>query len=176
MSEFNFNCPHCGQPIAAPSAPAKAAGVIQIKTATLRTAALIALGVLLVAGMVLGGLSLFAGHHSVTFKAYVDGADIVHLRGRSLWIEHLDFQLPGRISVNGRKWNPRWDSNTSDRLFLGVLTRPVKGTAVKLAKRIGRGEVSVVELPSPENQGTLSIKVDDGPFSGADWYEFTVTW
>jgi predicted RNA-binding Zn-ribbon protein involved in translation (DUF1610 family) len=196
MTEFKFNCPQCGQPIrcdtgytgqqlncpscrqsiTVPPAPARAEGVIQIKTATLRNAAIIGLGMVLVAAMVMSGLYLFAGTHKVTFKGYVDGTDIVHIRGRTLWIEHLDWQLPARITINGRKWNPSWDGNTSSQVSLGVLTRPVNGSNVKLTKRLGRGTVNIVERPSSENERTLSIKVDDGAFGGADWYEFTATW
>jgi hypothetical protein len=174
-----ITCPSCQQTIEVPHVPTMAASgtdSIQIKKSMLRNTALILLCVLLVAGLAATGIYLFTGLKKVTFKAYVDGTDVVKLSGRRLWIEHLDFQPPNKITVNGKKWNPAWDNNTSAPYSLGWGLIQRKPENIKLTKRLGRGTVEIMEKPSAANQETLSIKVDDGGFGGADWYEFTVTW
>jgi hypothetical protein len=133
-------------------------------------------GVVLLAALVVGGLYLFGGGRKLTFKAYVDGTDIVHLSGRALWIEHLEWQPPNKITINGKKWNPTWSDNNSERHYLGWFFHLGSPKDIKISKRLGRGTVALMEMPSAANQETLSIKVDDGPYGGADWYEFTVTW
>lgn len=172
---MQINCPACGKPVVVPPAPSVAGaapkGTIQIKTSTLRTAALIVLGILLLAGAV--DLALyFAAPKKVTFKAYVDGADVVKISGSRLWIEHQDFQLPIRIKIDGVKWDPAWNGETSATY---KLRRGLGGT-VKLTKQQGRGKISIMEMPAPGNNQTLSIKLDDDDFGGADWYEFTLSW
>lgn len=175
-----INCPGCGQPVLVPPVPsataAAPAGTIQLKISTLRTVALIGLAVLLAAGAVMLALHLFAGPRKVTFKAFVDGTDVVKISGDRLWIEHLDFQTPIRIKVNGEKWNPGWDSGTSATYKLRRAFKPGKPENIKFTKQLGRGDISIVEKPSPDNNQTLAIKLDDGPYGGADWYEFTVSW
>jgi hypothetical protein len=157
-------------------ADSKNQDTIQIKISTLRNTALIGLGVLLVAGAVLLALHLFTGPKKVTFRAYVDGTDVVKISGSRLWIEHGDFQLPTRIRINGEKWNPTWDSDTSSTYKLRRAFRPGSPESIKFTKQFGRGAISIVQTPAPSNDETLAIKLDDGPYGGADWYEFTVSW
>lgn len=200
MSEFKFPCPQCRQHIQCdtayagaqihcpeckqaiivpPGEPATGAppkGTIQIKISTLRAAGLIAMGILLLAGAIGLAAHIFAGPKKVTFRAYVDGTDVVKISGNRLWMEHLDFELPVRIRVNGQKWNPGWDSNTSTTYKLRRAFRPGNPESIRLTKQLGRGEVSLVQKPAPDNDETLAIKVDDGAYGGADWYEFTVSW
>jgi hypothetical protein len=149
---------------------------IQIKVSTLQTAAIIVLGVILAAGLVWLPFHIFAGPRKVTFKAYVDGTDIVKISGSRLWIEHQDFQLPAKIRVNGEKWNPAWDGDTSSTYKLRRAFSPETPENIKFSKQLGRGDISILAKPAPDNDETLAIKVDDGPFGGADWYEFTVSW
>jgi hypothetical protein len=117
----------------------------------------------------------------------VDGTDVVKLSGSRLWIEHLQWQQPVRISVNGATWNPTWNEtqsptfpnwsdNESRPYTLKRWFSPHNPDNIKLVKTAGRGPIAIIEKPSPANQQTLSIKLDDGPMSGADWYEFTVSW
>ena len=199
MSEFNFPCPQCRQPIQYPGAQiicpscgqtvtapraasgaggATADGAVQIKISTLRAAALIGAGVVLAAALVWLPIHLFAGPKTMTFRAFVDGTDLIKMSGNRLWIEHLDSQLPVKMKVNGEKWNPTWDGDMS-RSTTYKLRRafsPATPETIKLVKHLGRGEVSIAEKPAPDNNGTLAIKLDDGPYGGADWYEFTVSW
>lgn len=176
-----INCPACGKPVVVPPPPSVAGALpkdtIQIKLSTLRTAAIIALGVLLAAALVWLSVDvLFAGPRKVTFRAYVDGTDVVKISGSRLWIEHLDFEMPNKMRINGEKWNPSWNGNTSAIYKLRRSLNPRTADNIKLLKQLGRGEISIMEKPTPANDQTLSVKVDDGPFGGADWYEFTISW
>ena len=176
-----INCPMCQQAIIVPPIPPPTAAgtgerMIQNKTSTLRAVAMLGASVLLAAGIILLAIHLLSGPKHLTFRAYVDGVDVVKLSGKNLWIEHLYDQLPSRMSINGKKWNPVWDKNTSASYELKPVFKPHNPESVRLTKRTGRGAVSIVEKPTAENGGTLAIKVDDGGIGGADWYEFTVSW
>lgn len=185
MAEFQFscpqiNCPLCLQAIIIPPMAASVAApgeqMLQIRMSTVQRAALIGLCILLAVGIVAVPVWFFAGTRKMTFKAYVDGTDVVKLRGHEVWIEHKEWQLPNRITVNGKKWVPQWDGNTSTQYSLGWGFSHPRAESIKLTKRVGRGTIAIAERPSPENQETLSIQMDDGAFGGADWYEFVVSW
>ena len=200
MAEFNFSCQQCGQhiqcdasyvgsrincpacqlsiivPPAASPVAQPGERVIQVKVSTLRRMAMIGLCLLLAVGVVAVPIYFFAGSREMTFKAYVDGTDVVKLRGQNVWIEHQSWQLPERITVNGRKWTPEWNENTSAPYRLGWGYSRLRAENIKLTKLIGRGTITIMELPSPQNQETLSIQMDDGSFGGADWYKFVVSW
>jgi len=201
MAEFTFPCPQCNQriqsdasyvglqincpvcqkaiivpPVPPPTAAGTGERMIQIKTSTLRTVTLLGAGVLVAVGILALTIHLLAGPKPLTFKAFVDGVDVVKLSGRNLWIEHLYDQLPSRMSINGKKWNPVWDKNTSANYELNPAFKPSNADSVKLTKRTGRGAIIIMEEPTPGNDGTLVIRLDDGGIGGADWYEFTVSW
>ncbi|HUE35933.1 MAG TPA: hypothetical protein VMO20_00980 [Candidatus Acidoferrum sp.] len=106
----------------------------------------------------------------------MDGVDVVKISGYRLWIEHQDFQLPIRVKINGANWNPAWNASVSAPYKLRRAFRPAGPAAIKLVKLRGRGDVTILEMPSPANNQTLAIKLDDGPYGGADGYEFTVSW
>jgi hypothetical protein len=169
---LQINCPTCQQIVIVPPAPP----TIQIKVSTLRNAALAVLGVLLVAGMVALASHLFGGSRTVSFKAMVDGVDVVKLSGNRLWIEHGSWKIPSKMTVNGKSWNPAWNDRTSMPFRLNRAFGPADAKNIKLATHKGRGPISMVQLPTPANDETLAIKLDDGDFGGADWYEFTVSW
>lgn len=172
-----INCPACKQVIVVPSSvAAPGERVVQVKVSTLRTAAIVGTCCLLAAGLVWLALHFFAGPRLVTFKAFVDGSDVVKISGHRLWVEHLDFQLPARVTVNGKKWNLSWNGSTSLPYKLPRAFHPGSPDQVKLTRRLGRGDISILEMPSAANDETLSVKLDDGNFGGADWYEFTVAW
>jgi hypothetical protein len=176
-----INCPVCQKAIIVPPIPPPAAAgtgerAIQIKTSTLRAVAMLGTGILLAAGIILLAIHFFAGPKNLTFKAFVDGVDVVKLSGKNLWVEHLYDQLPSRMSINGKKWNPVWDKNTSADYELHPAFKPRNPESIRLTKRTGRGAVFIMEEPTDENGGTLAIRVDDGGIGGADWYEFTVSW
>ena len=186
-----INCPSCQRsiivPPAATAAAAPAEDFIQIKKSTLLTAALIALGILFLAGAGWGVFLLLAGSKTIAFRAYVDGSDVVKLRGKEFWIEHLTWQQPDKISVNGKIWKPVWNSdatptmpawndNRTEPFRLSRAFNPGNPKKIRLTKLAGRGNIVIAEKPSSTNDQTLSVRVDDGPMAGADWYEFTVSW
>jgi hypothetical protein len=149
---------------------------IQIKVSTLRRAAIGALCLLLAVLLIVWPLYFFAGVKKMTFKASVDGTDVVKLRGNNIWIEHQSWKLPGRITVNGKKWAPQWNGSTSAQYSLGWGFNHRRAANIKLTKEIGRGTITILDLPNPGNQETLSIQLDDSDFGGADWYQFVVSW
>src|SRR5208282_5939304 len=164
-----INCPICQRAIIVPSIPPPTAAgtgerVIQTKTSTLRAIAMLGAGILLAGGIILLAVHLLAGPKTVTFKAFVDGVDVVKLSGKNLWIEHLYDQLPSRMSINGKKWNPVWDKNTSADYELHPAFKPRNPESIRLTKRTGCGAVFIMEEPTDENGGTLAIKLDDGGF------------
>jgi len=176
---LKINCPSCQREIVVPPMPSVVQPkepAIQIKTSTLRKAAIIALCVALAAGIVAAPFYIFVGPKKLTFKAYVDGTDIVKLSGGRLWIEHQTWQLPTRMTVNDKKWNPAWNNNVCKPFQLRRAFKPGNPQDIKLTSQRGRGGISILEKPSPANNETLAIKVDDGGFGGADWYEFAVSW
>lgn len=187
---LRIDCPICQKSIIVPSVPPKdnptGERKIQLKKSTLKKAGIIAACALLVLGIV-HFIPEFFGPRSVTFKAYVDGTDVVKLCGRHLWVEHLEWQQPTRISINGVIWRPKWNATRSDAApdwsdnktgpySLKRAFRPGNPRNIKLTKLLGRGTVAIIENPSRENDQTVAIKIDDGPFGGAAWYEFTVSW
>jgi hypothetical protein len=201
MTEFKFPCPHCKQriqcdagyvgsqincplcqqaiivpPVPPPAAAGTGERTVQVKTSRLRTVTLLGAGILVAVGILALAIHFLAGPKTLTFKAFVDGVDVVKLSGKNLWIEHLFDQLPSRMTINGKKWNPVWDKNTSADYELHPAFKPRDPESIRLTTRTGRGAVFIMEEPTDENGGTLAIRVDDGGIGGADWYEFTVSW
>ncbi len=138
-----------------------------------------AIGVICVAlVVVLVAFLIGSGHHELTVKAFIDSRDVVKVSGNRLWFEHETGTLPGRnIFVNGTVWTPSWTSNVSTE-FVGLnpAFRPRDPQKIQMTKRLGRGTVSVAEFPSPANEETLAVRIDDEEFGGADWYEFVISW
>jgi DNA-directed RNA polymerase subunit RPC12/RpoP len=200
MAEFKFSCPQCTQkilcdssyagsqincpvcqrailvPPITPSAADASGRMVRTEISTWRTVAILGAGILAAAGMVVLAVHLLAGPKTVTFKAWVDGVDVVKLSGKGLWIEHQDFQPPGKMSINRKNWNPVWEKNTSAPYDLNPAFKPRSPESVKLIKGAGRGIISIVETPTPANDETLAVQLDDGGEGGADWYEFTISW
>ena len=128
------------------------------------------------------GLLFFIGcghrEQACTVKVFVDGSDVVKMSGNRLWIEHKSAGLPGKvIYVNGQAWSPIWNDKTSTEFAgLNPAFRPHDPQKIQLTKRAGRGTVSIETFPSSDNDQTLSIKIDDDDFGGADWYDVLVSW
>jgi serine/threonine protein kinase len=120
-------------------------------------------------------------HHKLTVRAYIDGRDVVKVSGNKLWFEHETCALPGRtIYVNGKAWTPDWTNNVSTE-FMGLTPafRSANAHDIQITKRAGRGIVSIAQFPSPANEETLAVRLDDdfpGLPGGADWYEVVITW
>ena len=128
----------------------------------------------------ISGILLLSGcgkPHVLTLRAVVDGADVVKVSGKQLWIEHEEWQLPTQIYVNKKPWRPVWSDNKSSPLDdLSPAFRPGNPQKVKVTQLKGRGTVTVIQSPNSSNNQTLSFRIDDGPFGGADTYQISVTW
>jgi hypothetical protein len=138
-----------------------------------------AIGVICVAlAVVLLAFLIGFGHHQLTVKAFIDASDVVKVSGNRLWFEHETGTLPGRnIFVNGKAWSPSWTNDVSTE-FVGLnpAFRPHDPQKIQITKRVGRGTVSVAQFPSPANDETLAVRIDDVDFGGADWYEIDISW
>jgi hypothetical protein len=136
----------------------------------------------LMALMLLGTMGLISVSgcgkpHVLTFRAFVDGSDVVKVSGDHLWVEHEDFQLPSAMFINGKPWHPVWTDKLSDQYQgLNPAFHPRDPMKVKLTQLKGRGSVSIIQPPSATNDETLAFRIDDGPFAGADTYQVQVTW
>jgi serine/threonine protein kinase len=138
-----------------------------------------AIGIACVA-LVITLLTFLAGlsHHTITVRAFIDGVDVIKVSGNKLWFEHELYTLPGKnIFVNGKAWTPGWTNNVSTE-FAGLIAvfRPIDAQKIQITKRVGRGTVSVAQFPSPANDETLAVRIDDEDFGGADWYEVVISW
>jgi serine/threonine protein kinase len=138
-----------------------------------------AIGIACVA-LVIALLTFLAGlsHHTLKVRAFIDGIDVIKVSGNKLWFEHELYTLPGKnIFVNGKAWTPGWTNNVSTEFAgLNAVFRPIDAQKIQITKRVGRGTVSVAQFPSPANDETLAVRIDDEDFGGADWYEVVISW
>lgn len=185
----SVNCPLCQQAIVVPARTSSdGERVIEIKKSTLKKVGIISACVLLALFAI--GLAIHFtpfGPKMVTFRASVDGTDVLKLSGKRLWIEHKAWQQPQGILINGKTWKPNWNETSSPSFpdwsdnrtkpySLSRLFKPSGPDGVKLTKVRGRGDVTILEKPTAANHQTVAIQIDDGPYSGADLYEVTVSW
>lgn len=123
-------------------------------------------------------------------RAFIDGRDMIKIKGVELWYEHLAWDLPGKwwdragnikhdepTYINGTAWKPEWQEKVSKpyRLEQAIPFRQPNNQIV-LKKIKARGSVSIAELPQQSNDYTLSILLDDNRFNAAQWYEFIIAW
>ncbi|MGA2853961.1 MAG: PH domain-containing protein [Verrucomicrobiota bacterium] len=138
-----------------------------------------AIGIACVA-LVIALVTFLASHsrHQLSVRAFIDGRDVLKVRGNRLWFEHETANLPGRnIFVNGKAWSPSWTNNVSaEYVGLTPAFRPSKAQNVQIKKQVGRGIISIAQFPSPANEETLAVRLDDDEPGGADWYEVVITW
>src|SRR4051794_6598374 len=113
------------------------------------------------------GLLLLSGcgKRELTIKSYIDGSDVVKVSENKVWIEHEDFDLPGKNGnhnyptyVNGVAWSPEWNEKVSAPYqYVKPAFRPKDAQKIKVEKRVGRGTVSITQSPASES-GTLAIR------------------
>ena len=123
----------------------------EFRLSSIRTIALLGAGMVAAVAVVMLILHLMEGRKVVTFRAFVDGVDVVKLSGKNLWIEHQEHQLPNKMFIDGKTWNPVWNKNTSATGELKPPFNPRKPESVKLIRPLGRGTISIVEMPTPAN-------------------------
>ncbi len=112
----------------------------------------------------------------LNFKAYVDGADLLHVQGNRAWIENLKYNTPTEIFVNQMIWRPVWDGETS--LVFDQLYPPLPGAGfyVYMTSAKGRGLVQLAQIPDAWNGYEAIIFLNDKDYGSAAWYEFSLAW
>ncbi|MEK7831996.1 MAG: hypothetical protein AAB401_12960 [Acidobacteriota bacterium] len=93
----------------------------------------------------------------VSWSGRVDGRDLIYVRGNDLWVDHRDGQ-------------PVCETNYS---FYNPL--PNRQCAVNVRRVNGRGNVRIIEQPSPYNNYTAVVQVEDRD-SGSDMYNLEIDW
>jgi hypothetical protein len=119
----------------------------------------------------------------ITIKAFIDDKDVLKIQGDKVWWEHGLGAFPGDPKggnqptfINDVAWRPQWGgSNSIPFEALAPAFRPRYPAQVKLTKLSGRGDAAISDLPTPANNGTLSVYFNDEE-GGADWYEVAILW
>ncbi|HQR31390.1 MAG TPA: hypothetical protein PLK30_01550 [Blastocatellia bacterium] len=93
----------------------------------------------------------------ISWSGRVDGRDLIYIRGNNLWVEHRDGQ-------------PVYEMNHH---FYNSL--PNRQCVVNVRQVNGRGNVRVIEQPSPYNNYTAVIQVEDRD-GGSDFYNLDIDW
>ncbi len=88
------------------------------------------------------------------WQGKVDGLDILRIHGNSCFVEHIKNK-----KITSMKFKIRKNLINSN-----------KNLTIK--KISGRGNIYIYQYPSPFNNNTLSIILDDVNFSGSDFYHF----
>jgi hypothetical protein len=119
------------------------------------------------------------GTRRIVFRATVDAGDNVVIQDGKLHIEHIDWTKPKDISINGIKWTPEWQGNTTNRFanFIPPLA-PFAGSHVsaRLAKKVkNKGWVKVLEEPTDANDQKFVVHLQDEG-NGASDFEVHITW
>lgn len=126
----------------------------------------------------------------IRFRSFIDGCDVVKIRGDQVWFVHKAYELPGHWMgceepsfVNGsEKWFPNWDGSVSDRYTIEdkeralPLKREFTAETLKITIKGDLGNVFVSEYPNEENDFTLAVTLDDRSAEGASWYEIGIDW
>jgi prepilin-type processing-associated H-X9-DG protein len=122
---------------------------------------------------------------SLVFRGRIDGADLVHIQGNSVWYEHQSWGLPGQADdgawhatyVNGVAWNPTWSGEFSSKFTDLRPSMPSDHIADTTLETVhGRGKIVLVQKPGPANRFEAIVLLDDTAPLGADWYEFKLNW
>ena len=123
-------------------------------------------------------------------RVFIDGADVIKIRGDQVWIVHKAYELPGRwmgsnepVIVNGsEKWFPVWNGTLSDRYTIEdkdhalPLNRAFTAETLDVSVKTSLGTFDVSEYPSAENNYTLTVSLDDRAADGASWNEIGLDW
>lgn len=148
---------------------------------------LLASAMLAVSGCVSNSVDMASSR--LRIRSFVDGCDVVKIKGDKVWYEHKSFSLPGQwmgfnqpTFVNGEKWMPTWNGSNSDQYEIAdkecalPANRDFTADTLKVVSSGGLGNVYVSEYPNEGNGYTLSLTVDDRTADGASWYEIGLKW
>ncbi len=133
------------------------------------------------------------GTKTISVEAYIDGRSQLIIRDNMAQWHHFDFAAPGRhfdfpshlpTIINGVEWYPVWADNPTPEnrcrdcfsdVFEGVVPPlPRADSLFILTNKDGRGEISIVELPSSSNDYALVIEFNDNPQSGPADYSVVI--
>jgi hypothetical protein len=89
--------------------------------------------------------------------AQLDGIDELILKDDQLMLKHIEFLYPKEVNY---------------KVFMPVPKN--ENLRYRIIKEQGRGKVSIIQFPRKENNFSLKIKIDDGPFPSYDFYRFFV--
>ncbi len=125
----------------------------------------------------------------IRVRSFVDGCDVIKVRGDQVWYVHKAYELPGRWQgcneptlVNGEKWYPQWDGTVSDRFVIAdkdnalPIEKEFTAETLKVTSNTVLGDLIGVQYPSAENDYTFSVTLDDRGAEGASWYELGLDW
>ena len=148
---------------------------------------LIASAMLAVSGCISNSVDMASSR--LRIRSFVDGCDVVKIKGDKVWYEHKAYALPGQwmgfdqpTFVNGEKWKPVWNGSNSDQYEIVDKEcalpegRAFTADTLKLVSSGGLGNVFVSEYPSEANGFTLALTIDDRGADGASWYEIGLKW
>lgn len=110
----------------------------------------------------------------------MDGSDYMHIKGNKIWFVHRNFHLPEDIEIQGVNFDDlEWSDGESIGSKSSDITIPNGGNAgfagsVLLTVIEARGEITIEQVPSEENQFETIILINDDPPLGESPYEFTI--
>jgi hypothetical protein len=131
---------------------------------------------------------------SIEVQAQIDGRDHLILKGSTAQWHHLDFAAVGRENggdaptlIGGMIraadtsifWLPTWPSPPPAEIRFETLSSvlqglqppiPADGARWQVQKVFGRGDVTIVEQPTPANAYSLIVEFDDNRFGGSAFY------
>ncbi len=126
---------------------------------------------------------------ALIIEAYIDGTSRLLLRGDSAHWHHLEWAPPGLhegnepTRIGGIDCFPTWPEEGAwgcggcdSRPMIGFRPAiPAGDVAIELVIVDGRGEVVIVEQPTPSNDHTVVLEFVDED-GGADWYTVELRW
>jgi hypothetical protein len=95
---------------------------------------------------------------TIAWSGMVDGTDEIVFSGSNATVRHLDGNYPREIRVS----------------FSAPI--PSVSARVSLISTLARGEIRVVQSPTPENGYSTVVRLDDSRKGGEKRYEFTLRW
>ncbi len=121
-------------------------------------------------------------------RAYIDGRSVLLLQGTAAHWHHYSAAAPGLWSgsneattLNTVSWTPAWpgggenrDCNCDSQPSPAIPPVPARPQTVTLQIAQARDSVAIAQQPSAANGFAIGVEINDGP-SGADWYDFTVS-